>query len=152
GDWTDCCSRNDNHVREARRRTKRGAYRLDVSRSAIYLPRTKNFPLNTEVEATLTFTGEEPGPWVRQVTPSPEAITVREHHSFVHLPPPGYKPREYAARASFFGIQYLDYATPIGEPIVKRFIARHRLEKKEPKEAMSEPVEPIVYYLDRGAP
>ena len=151
-DATDFFLRDAHHVPEALRRTKQGAYRLDLSRSAIYLPRTKNFPLNTEVEATLTFTGEEPGPWVRQVTPSPEAITVREHHSFVQLPPPGYKPREYDARASFFGIQYLDYATPIGEPIVKRFIARHRLEKKEPKEAMSEPVEPIVYYLDRGAP
>jgi len=151
-DATDFFLRDAHHVPEALQRTKQGAYRLDLSRSAIYLPRTKNFPLNTEVEATLTFTGEEPGPWVRQVTPSPEAITVREHHSFVPLPPPGYKPREYDARASFFAIQYLDYATPIGEPIVKRFIARHRLEKKEPKEAMSEPVEPIVYYLDRGAP
>src|SRR5438067_948154 len=117
-DATDFFLRDAHHVPEALRRTKQGAYRLDLSRSAIYLPRTKNFPLNTEVEATLTFTGEEPGPWVRQVTPSPEAITVREHHSFVQLPPPGYKPREYDARASFFGIQYLDYPTPIGEPLL----------------------------------
>ena len=151
-DATDFFLRDAHHVPEALRRTKQGAYRLDLSRSAIYLPRTKNFPLNTEVEATLTFTGDEPGPWVRQVTPSAEAITVREHHSFVQLPPGGYKPREYDARASFFGIQYMDYATPISEPIVKRFIARHRLEKKDPKAAISEPVEPIVYYLDRGAP
>jgi Met-zincin/Domain of unknown function (DUF5117) len=151
-DATDFFLRDAHHVPEALRRTKQGAYRLDLSRSAIYLPRTKNFPLNTEVEATLTFTGDEPGPWVRQVTPSPEAITVREHHSFVQLPPPGYKPREYDPRASFFGIQFMDYAAPISEPIVKRFIARHRLEKKDPKAAISEPVEPIVYYLDRGAP
>ena len=46
----------------------------------------------------------------------------------------------------------MDYATPVSEPIVKRFTARHRLEKKDPTAAMSEPVEPIVYYLDRGAP
>jgi len=76
---------------------------------------------------------------------------VREHHSFVQLPPPGYKPRGYDPRASFYGISYMDYATPISEPLVKRFIARHRLEKKDPK-AVSEPVQPIVYYLDRGAP
>jgi hypothetical protein len=82
---------------------------------------------------------------VKQVTPSPEAITVREHHSFVQLPPPGYKPRAYDPRASFFGIQYMDYATPISEPIVKRFMARHRLEKKDAKAAVSEPVQPIVY-------
>ena len=151
-DATDFFLRDAHHVPEVLRRAKQGTYRLDASRSAIYLPRTKNFPLNTEVEATLTFTGDEPGPWVRQVTPSPEAITLREHHSFVQLPQPGYKPREYDPRASFFGIQYMDYATPISEPIVKRFIARHRLEKKEPQAAVSEPVEPIVYYLDRGAP
>ena len=151
-DATDFFLRDVKNVPETLRREKQGSYRLDGSRCAIYLANTKNFPLNTEVEATLTFTGDEPGPWVRQVTPSPEAITVREHHSFVQLPPPGYKPREYDPRASFFGIQYMDYATPISEPIVKRFMARHRLEKKDPKAAVSESVKPIVYYLDRGAP
>jgi hypothetical protein len=151
-DATDFFLRDAHHVPEALQRAKQGAFHLEGTRCAIYLPNTKNFPLNTEVEATLTFTGTEPGLWVRQVTPSPEAITVREHHSFVQLPPPGYKPRPYDPRASFFGIQYMDYATPISEPIVKRFMARHRLEKKDPKAAMSEPVQPITYYLDRGAP
>lgn len=151
-DATDFFLRDVKNIPETLRREKQGSYRLDGSRCAIYLANTKNFPLNTEVEATLTFTGDEPGPWVRQVTPSPEAITVREHHSFVQLPPPGYKPRAYDPRASFFGIQYMDYATPISEPIVKRFMARHRLEKKDPKAAVSEPMKPIVYYLDRGAP
>jgi hypothetical protein len=151
-DVTDFFLRDAHGVPERLRGAKQGAFRLDGSRSAIYLPNTKNFPLNTEVEATLTFTGDEPGNWVRQVTPSPEAITVREHHSFLQLPPPGYKPRAYDPRGSFFGISYMDYATPISEPIVKRFIARHRLEKKDPKAAVSEPVQPIVYYLDRGAP
>jgi hypothetical protein len=151
-DATDFFLRDAHHVPEALRRTKQGSYHVDGSRCAIYLPQTKNFPLNTEVEATLTFAGEEPGAWVREVTPSPESITVREHHSFVQLPPPGYKPRAYDPRASFFGISYMDYATPITEPVRKRFIARHRLEKKDPKAAMSEPAQPIVYYLDRGAP
>jgi hypothetical protein len=134
------------------RRTKQGDYVLDVSRSAIYLPNTRNFPSNTEVEATLTFKSNEPGHRVREVTPDPEAITVREHHSFVQLPPPGYRPRAYDPRSGFFGINYNDYATPIGEPLVKRFIARHRLEKKDPGAAISEPVQPITYYVDRGAP
>src|SRR5215510_11588722 len=151
-DATDFFLRDAHHVPEALQRTRQGAFHLEGTRCAIYLANTKNFPLNTEVEATLTFVGTEPGPWVRQVTPSPEAITVREHHSFVQLPPPGYKPRAYDPRASFFGIQYMDYTTPISEPIVKRFMARHRLEKKDPKAVVSEPVQPIVYYLDRGAP
>jgi Met-zincin/Domain of unknown function (DUF5117) len=151
-DATDFFLRDVHGIPATLRRVKQGAYHLDASRCAIYLPQTKNFPLNTEVEATLTFAGEEPGRWIRDVTPSPESITVREHHSFVQLPPPGYKPRAYDPRANFFGIGYMDYATPISEPIVKRFIARHRLEKKDPRAAVSEPVQPIVYYLDRGAP
>src|SRR6267143_960583 len=151
-DATEFFLRDAHGVPAALKRTKQGAFHLDVARCAIYLPQTKNFPLNTEVEATLTFAGEDPGRWVRDVTPSPESITVREHHSFVQLPPAGYKPRAYDPRSSLFGISYMDYATPISEPIVKRFIARHRLEKKDPSAAMSEPVEPIIYYLDRGAP
>ncbi len=148
-DATDFFLRDAHGIPAALRRTKQGPYHVDASRCAIYLPQTKNFPMNTEVEATLTFAGEEPGRWVRDVTPSPESITVREHHSFVQLPPAGYKPRAYDPRSSFFGISYMDYATPISEPIVKRFIARHRLEKKDPQAAVSEAVQPIVYYLER---
>lgn len=113
---------------------------------------TKNFPQNTEVETTLTFTGEAAGQYVRQVVPVPEAITVRERHSFVQLPGPGFKPREFDPRAGYFGINYMDFGTPIEEPITKRFIARHRLQKKDPTARVSEAVEPIVYYVDRGAP
>jgi hypothetical protein len=151
-DATEFFLRDAHGVPAALRKAKQGAYHLDASRCALYLPRTKNFPLNTEVEATLTFAGEEPGQWVKQVTPEPDAITMREHHSFVQLPPAGYKPRAFDPRSSFFGIAYMDYATPISEPIVKRFAARHRLEKKNPSAAVSEAVKPIVYYLDRGAP
>src|SRR5436309_7949096 len=151
-DATDFFLRDAHGIPAALRRTKQGTDPLDSSRCAIYRAQTKSFPLNTEVEATLTFAGEEPGKWVRDVTPSPESITVREHHSFVQLPPAAYKPRAYDPRSSFFGIGYMDYATPISERIVKRLVARHRLETRDPQAAVSEPVQPIVYYLDRGAP
>ncbi|MDQ2948262.1 MAG: zinc-dependent metalloprotease [Acidobacteriota bacterium] len=133
-------------------RAKQGAYHPDATRSALYLPRTKNFPKNTEVEATLTFIGDNPGTFVREVTPNPEAITVREHHSFVQLPEPGYQPRAFDPRSGFNETSYVDYATPLSEPITKRFIVRHRLKKKDPAAALSEAVKPIVYYLDPGAP
>ncbi len=142
----------DTHDVAGTLRTMQGNFRLDPLRSAFYLPRTKNFPLNTEVEVTLTFEGDEPGEWARQVTPTPQAITVRQHHSFVKLPELGYKMRPFDPRAGYFGIGFSDYATPVGEPLVKRFIARHRLQKKDPTAATSEPVKPIIYYLDRGAP
>src|SRR5262249_17609973 len=122
-------------------RSQQGQFRLDPSRSAFYLANTKNFPRNTEVETTLTFTTEgESGPLVRSVTPNAQALTVREHISFVELPPPGFKPRLSDPRAGFFGIQYMDFATPISDPIVKHFISHHRLQKKDPSAAMSEPV------------
>jgi len=151
-DATDFFLRDAHGVTNVLKKTKQGTYKLDALRSAIYVANTKNFPRNTEVEAMLTFTGDEPGKWVRDVTPDPGAITVRQHHSFVQLPSPGYKPRAYDPRSSFFGISYMDYATPVNEQIVKRFAARHRLAKKDPTAAVSDPVEPIVYYLDRGAP
>ena len=134
------------------KRTKQGNFHMDLSRSAFYLPQTKNFPLNTEVEVTLTFTGEDPGNWLERVAPTPNSVTVREHDSFVKPPPPGYHMRAYDPRAGYFGIAFADYATPVGEPLVKRYIVRHRLAKKDPTAAMSEPVEPLIYYLDRGAP
>ncbi len=134
------------------RSTQQGNYTLDKTRSAFYLPRTKNFPQNTEFEATLTFTGQPTGGFIRSVTPTPSNVTVREHHSFVQLPDANYKPRKFDPRAGYFSISYYDYATPISEPIEKRFITRHRLEKKDPRAAVSEAVEPIIYYMDPGAP
>ncbi|SMO62020.1 protein of unknown function [Gracilimonas mengyeensis] len=133
-------------------RQDQGSYSLDKNRSALYSEGTMNFPKNTEFEATLTFAGSSPGGYVRSVVPTPEAITVRQHHSFVELPDDGYEKREYDPRAGYFGITYQDYGTPIDEPLVKRFISRHRLEKKNPETEISEPVEPIVYYLDNGTP
>jgi len=134
--------------------THQGSYSLDASRSALYLPATKNFPLNTEIESTVSFTNNDgqPGEFVRGVTPSPGAITLRIHHSFVQLPDNNYQPRVFDPRAGFFTISYFDYSTPVYEPIQKQFICRHRLQKKDPSAAVSLPVRPIVYYLDNGTP
>lgn len=151
-DATDFYMQDARDVIGVLRSQQQGTYSLDKSRSAFYLPRTKNFPYNTEVEVTLTFTGQATGGYIRSVTPTPNVVTVRQHHSFVQLPDNKYKPRKFDPRAGYFGTSYYDYATPIHEPIEKRFINRHRLEKRDPNAAMSEPVEPIIYYLDRGTP
>ncbi len=151
-DATNFFLRDAHDVSGTLRRTQQGNFRLDPARSAFYLPRTKNFPQNTEVEVTLTFAGDDPGGWLQSVTPSPHAVTVRQHHSFIQLPDSNYRMRKFDPHAGFFGIRYMDYATPIQEPIVKQYIARHRLQKKDPTAARSEPVKPITYYLDRGAP
>ncbi|HLV95558.1 MAG TPA: zinc-dependent metalloprotease [Candidatus Acidoferrales bacterium] len=140
------------HVAERLAMTHQGVYHVDASRSAIFLPRTKNFPDNSDVESMLTFVGEKPGQWVKDVTPDPEAITVHEHFSFIQAPPPGFDMREYDPRSGFFGIEFMDFATPVDEPIHKRFIVHWRLQKKDPSAAVSEPVKPIVYYVDPAIP
>jgi hypothetical protein len=135
------------------RESNQGSYRLDESRSAFHLPRTKAFPKNTEVEATLTFTTEgSTGPLVRDTVPTPQSITVREHHSLVELPDNNYRPRKLDPRVGVNAVEFYDYASPFTEPIEKRWIARHRLEKRDPRAAVSDPVKPIVYYVDPGAP
>ncbi len=136
----------------AGRLRREGSYRLDANRSAVYPPMLKNFPKNSEFEATITFTGTASGRYIRSVTPSSDAVTVRMHHSFIELPDANYETREADPRSGYGSIRYMDYATPIQENIVKQFTRRHRLEKKNPGARMSEPVEPIRYYVDRGAP
>jgi len=132
--------------------SQQGNYSLDKSRSAFYLPRTKNFPQNSEFEVTLTFTGQPTGEYIQSVTPTASSVTVREHHSFIQLPDNNFKPRKFDPRAGYYDMSYYDYATPISEPLEKRFITRHRLQKKDPTAAVSEPVKPIIYYMDPGAP
>ena len=151
-DLTDFLLRDSHNVSGRLRARNQGNYSLDKSRSAIYMDATFNFPKNTEFESILTFKGSAQGGWIRSVTPSSDAVTVRTHHSLIELPDDDYTPREFDPRSGFNRISYQDYATPIEEPLVKRFIVRHRLKKKDPNAAVSEAVEPIIYYLDRGAP
>jgi hypothetical protein len=151
-DATDFFIQDVHDVAGTLRTLQQGSYSLEKSRSAFYLPRTRNFPQNSEFEVTLTFTGQPTGAYIRSVVPTPTSVTVREHFSFVQLPDNQYKPRKFDPRAGYFSTSYYDYATPISEPIQKRFINRHRLEKKDPSAAISEAVEPIIYYMDPGAP
>ena len=134
------------------RTSQQGSYSLDKSRSAFFMQRTKNFPQNTEFEVTLTFSGQATGEYIRSVTPTPSSVTIREHHSFIQLPDNNFKPRKFDPRAGYYSTSYYDYATSIDEPLEKRLITRHRLQKKDPSAAISEAVKPIIYYMDPGAP
>ena len=134
-----------------------GSYVVDASRSAVYLPRTKAFPDNTEAEAIVTLVGEPTGQYLPTVVPDARAITVHVHHSFIRLPDDDYEPLPYDPRAGIIGLRwnaggFADYATDIGDDLTTDYGRRHRLKKKDPSAAISEAVEPIVYYLDRGAP
>jgi hypothetical protein len=151
-DATPLFMRDAHGVAERLRGSRQGNFRFDETRSAFYLPRTKGFPKNTEVETVITLAGEDPGPLLRGVTPTANAVTVRQHHSFVELPDGGYKPRAYDPRVSAMPMMFYDYASPYNEPVEKRWIRRHRLQKKDPNAPVSEVVKPIVYYVDNGVP
>lgn len=144
--------RDAHNVASRLQRSNQGSYHLDLSKSAFFMERTKAFPKNVEFEALLTFEGEAKGGYIRSVTPNSSLVTVRQHHSFIELPDANFKMRKFDPRSGAIGFSYLDYATPVELPIKKRFIIRHRLEKKNPERSISEAVEPIIYYLDRGAP
>lgn len=131
---------------------KQGTYKVEKSRSALYLPNTHAFPDNCEWESIITLTGEATSSQIRSVVPTPESVSYRQHFSFVRLPDSDYKPRKFHPNAGYFYISYFDYATPIDQPIEKKFITRHRLKKQNPELAKSKPVKPIIYYIDRGCP
>jgi hypothetical protein len=152
-DATDFFLRDVHGVSEAL--GKQGSYKLDAARSAIAIDATKVFPKNTEVEAILTFASDSPqrGSFVADVTPDAHALSLREHQSFLELPPPGYSPRRYDPRAGYFQFAYRDYAAPLGAPLDQRFIVRHRLIKQDASCTQAcLAVKPIQYYVDRGAP
>ena len=140
------------NVRGSLQGSQQGTFRLDRSRSAIYTPRTKAFPKNTEVDVLLTFESDAPGSDVARHTPDARAVTMREHHSFVELPDDNYKPRAFDPRVGVNPLTFFDFSQPLNRSPQIRWLERWRLEKKDPAAAISEPVKPIVYYLDRAIP
>ena len=144
---------NDAHgVSQRLRFSNSGSYSLNKSMSAVDLERTKAFPDNIEFDVLLTFTGNPSGSLVRSVTPTASNLTVNQHHSFVKLPDDNYNKRKFDPRSGSNPFIVYDYSTPIDEKLEQRFIVRHRLSKKNPNDEMSEPVEPIIYYIDNGTP
>ncbi|WP_044002229.1 zinc-dependent metalloprotease [Hymenobacter swuensis] len=151
-DLTPFLLRDSHQIGDRLEDLKQGSYKAEESRSAVFLPNTKAFPQNSEFEAVITLIGKAKGREIRSVTPDPNAVTVHMHHSFIQLPDDQYRPRAFDPRAGYYANEFMDYATPIDQPIMQRQLVRHRLFKKDPTAAQSEAVEPLVYYLDRGAP
>ncbi len=149
---TDFVVRDANDIVRRLRGAQQGSFSLDKSRSAPVPAMLKAFPRNTEMEARITFTSASPGRYVRDVAADPYSVTLSVRHSFVLFPDDGYTPRVFHPGAGYGAISYMDYAAPIGEDMRKRYIRRHRLIKQNPDSVISDPVSPIIYYLDPGTP
>lgn len=151
-DLTPFLVRDAHDVVGALRRAGQGSFRLDSGRSLVLPDAALAFVDNLEFEALLTFAGEQPGGLVRSVAPDPGALSVTLHHSFVRLPDLDYTPREADPRAGSFGRTLRDVSAPLDAPVERRLAARHRLTRSDPDDPRSPCAEPIVYYVDRGAP
>ena len=155
-DLTDFSQRDSLKLAALLKQAGEGSYAVDPRRSVINLQRSKAFPDNSEIDALVTFVGQPEGEILQTVAPDAGAITLHLHHSFVRLPDDGYTPLAYDPRAGFIdgGEEdfFYDYAAPLGQPVKRGYARRHRLEKKYPDRALSEAVEPIIYYVDSGVP
>ncbi len=148
-------------VMEFSARARLRARGFDASRS--FIERVVSFPENIEVEATHTFTSPPdatpttaaptpvPSPFL-QTGMRPGSATVLMHYSMVKLPDTPMMPRLFDERVGYFSVQQLDYSRDEHRAPQRRYITRWRLEKKDPNAALSEPVKPIVYYIDPATP
>ena len=124
---------------------------FDANRA--FLERVVSFPENTEVEATHTYStplqqNSPQGPQANPNLPRPGSSTVVMHYSMVKLPEQPMMPRVFDERVGYFSVQQFDFGRDEHRAQRRRYIARWRLEKKDPALALSEPVKPIVYYVD----
>ena len=131
---------------------KEGKFSLDASRSAVFMERSKAFPKNTELESIVSFKGSPTGKHLRTIAPDASNLTVHLHHSLIQLPDDNYQPRVFHPYSGFWSVEYKDYAANLDDDMSVKYIPRHRLQKKNPNAEKSEAVEPIIYYLDPGAP
>ena len=129
-----------------------GSFEVDEQRSAFHMPHTKAFPRNTEIEVLLTLAGENISDKLGSLLPDGRTLSVHQHHSFVALPEEGYQPRKLDPRVGFGPMSFKDFGVNFSENTEIQWIRRWRLEKKDPNKPVSEPIQPIVYYLDRGIP
>ena len=151
-DASDFFERDAFGLRQILADAHQGDFRLDKNRGAIYLPRTKAFPRNTEVESIVTLASENPGALIQQNVPDGGSLTFRVHHSLSSLPDPGFQPRAFDPRVGSFPLIFRDYSHPYNEDVQQRWIMRWRLEKENPNATLSRPKKPIVYYLDQAIP
>lgn len=151
-DWTDFLLRDSQGIANRLTQLEEGEFSVDKNRSAIYMANSKNFPDNTEFEALLTFQGKKPGVHISSVAPTSDVISLRTHHSLVKLPETPYQSRDFDPRSGGIPVSFKDYAAPLGESMDKKWVIRHRLNKQDPTAAISDAIEPIIYYLDPGTP
>ena len=91
-------------------------------------------------------------PSVPRWLPDTRSFLIGQHLSFVPLPDPPMPTRRADPRVGFFTTRVLDFSDDLARTPVKRYVARWRLEKKDPAAALSDPIKPITFWIDRNVP
>jgi hypothetical protein len=151
-DISSFLTRDDVNIAGALKQGGGGDFRLVPELSVADTNFVKVFPDNIELEGRLTFVSAQPAAEVNNIAPVDGNLTFTVRHSLIRLPPPGYEPRRFDPRAGTFGTQVVDFAQPLGSPIVYELANRFRLEKTDPGAARSTVKKPIIFYIDRAAP
>jgi hypothetical protein len=123
-------------------------YGLDKDRSSVNSIRV--YPENAEFDMDLVYTTRT-DPFLDSVIDS-RYVTIGLHHSFSALPKEPMQPRLADPRLGYFLTAYKDYGNFNEDTWWIRYINRWRLEKKNPNAAVSEPVKPIVFYIENSIP
>ncbi|HKR24573.1 MAG TPA: zinc-dependent metalloprotease, partial [Allosphingosinicella sp.] len=145
-------TRDELNIAQAIRRGEGGEFRLVPELSVADPQSVHVFPDNVELEARLTFTSAAPTAEIANIAPATGNLSFVVRHSLVRLPGPGYQARRFDPRAGTFGSQVVDFAQPLGRPIVYELANRFRLERLDPDAPRSRVRRPIVFYIDRAAP
>ena len=145
-------TRDDMNIAQTLREQENGDYRLVPELSVADTNFVRVFPRNIELEGRLTFVSSRPGPEVGNIVPVAGNASFVVRHSLIALPEPGYRPRRFDPRAGTFGTQVVDFAAPLGSPVVYELANRFRLERLDPGAPRSRVRNPIIFYVDRAAP
>jgi len=124
--------------------------RFEKDRSA--LSTIKVFPENLEIDALLTYAPNDRSNLNLPTVSDERYIPITMHYSFSKLPDVPMTPRIADERVGYFVNAYKDFSNDRAENFWVRYVNRWRLEKKDPGAALSEPVKPIVYYIDHTVP
>jgi hypothetical protein len=130
------------------KRTGQGSFKIEADRSYVDTSAVFAFPKNLEFDAHVTFSSKSPGREVQATTPVPEAVTLILHTTIIQLPDDGYTPRAYDERGAMINTSYTDMSAPLDGNTVVNMARRFRLQKNEAGEVIN----PIVFYIDNGAP
>ena len=131
---------------------KGGAFQVSKDLSMPDVSAALAFPDNVEFDAFLTLTSDEPKAEVWATAADARSVTLVQHTSLVRLPDDGYTPRMFDPRSGAIDVGYYDFSAPLTGQVGQSFARRFRLQKQDPTAESSPAKEPIVFYVDSGAP